>query len=737
MASNQQQAAEQVSKQIDGISKRLLSAEKSSDGIKKTWDLLPKVLAAAHSGVLGWALGLTSAGKAAREAASQMSSTIEKGYKNIDAYQKIIDDYQESLRGQILAGDLEEQARLTEKLSLAKVGYAEAIKHNELIDTWHGLHVRRAAMLASGEIAALVAAAKHSGEFNRALIESSSLLDHRLDLIRDTYLVQLQTGASTQHTVELARALTEHGLDANSGFRANLLLVTQMKEGLGVSANTAADFASVFENRLHTSARSTADIITRIKEDTALAAEAATRYATTLARSLGSQRAGSFTQAGQQQLTANVLALEGAAQKIIGSSGGFTELAKRIASGSMEGQRAGALLGIYDPTSIGKEGGAGRLRAGLAQVSARLESTGDERQRNALAEQYSRWLGLSVEELKNLVAILPEVDKTNQSTKTLQEVWRDQVSQASQTFDRLKSSLGALVGIGLTPLIRGFTWLAEVINSMIQTFSEYKTAVTAFAWSATALGALTLGLVIKETWSLTRAMFGLYLQLKLTGSAALKAAATGGIQGEFAFMKGGDIAKVSTTAIAAVGGIGAIVATALIAAAAGGALWYISKLVSDKNKVNEAAKDSTVAFNSLTQSIITNSLKQKAMSGSVAELTAYIGEESRLLKERKDRNYTDDLELKFTENAIDTMTDLREARFRYDQILVNSGRDPMDRSFYEEIAESLRKSEVHLSEIKEAADDRKSQAKTEAAKLEVERLINFTTGQWAIPSSMQ
>src|SRR3546814_1014543 len=83
----------------------------------------------------------------------------------------------------------------------------------------------------------------------------------------------IATGASFSATAEAARDLVGYGYDLSGSFKENLVLITQMRDGLGVATRSSAEMVAIYDRQLKAPVREIADAIARVANDTALAAD--------------------------------------------------------------------------------------------------------------------------------------------------------------------------------------------------------------------------------------------------------------------------------------------------------------------------------------------------------------------------------------------------------------------------------------------------------------------------------
>lgn len=361
---------------------------------------------------------------------------------------------------------------------------------------------------------ALQRAASAESHLNQAIIQANASYGQRLAITNSIYHIQKDMGASNAEIAESAVALVNYGMEAKSSFRENLKVVQMMNDGLGVSVQSAAELAHVWTQQLQLSTEEVATTISRIVDDTALAAEEATKYAISIGRSMGALKKGVFSAELEKGITDYMLQLEAASKQTLGTSGEFTDMFKRM-TGSVDGIRQAAILGIGDVRSMTPE----KMTKGLEHVAQQLEAIGsNQAQRVALAEQYSRILGISVETLLNLPEVLEsmrELDKQRASTMDIEERWRKQMVQAGSALEKLKNSALALIYQSLTPLVKVLSMVAEVINWVLRGLISCKPVFIAASIALTVGVAGAAIIAAKEAWGLGRALAAMALSARL------------------------------------------------------------------------------------------------------------------------------------------------------------------------------------------------------------------------------
>ncbi len=311
--------------------------------------------------------------------------------------------------------------------------------------------------------------------YQQALAQANTAIDSRFNLIRQTLDVQRNLGASTQTMAESVEALVEYGHDMSPAFQQNLRVVTMMRDGLQVSARSAAELVTVFTRQLKTSAMDVANVITTIAQQTALSAEKATQFAVQIGRAL--RGFGPNFKSEAAGISKVVLELAGRVQELGGNADSVMKFYRTLAAGTAEGafvrgvsRTNAAALGGAGGTENALKGFANYITSvigkapsdprGLEQYMVRLHSIGEQ-------------FGFAAEELVDLQEAVQNLNKPLTEQKALEKAYRDQTAQLSKSFTLLRNETTALLHRALLPLIppitKGVRFLGQFVGALAKT----------------------------------------------------------------------------------------------------------------------------------------------------------------------------------------------------------------------------------------------------------------------------
>lgn len=300
-------------------------------------------------------------------------------------------------------------------------------------------------------------------DLNNQLIEAGSSAAERFVLMEKINSVQFSTGSSTKEMADATKALVNYGHDLTDNFTEALDIVTRMKVGLGVSAETSSRLLAV-TTAVGGKWNEVADGIARVKEDTALAADQAARFAIEIENAMALLGPRIGVQAGG--VVEYINRLEGSAQKLGLQTGSLKDALVGLTT--ERGIVGAATLGI-DPTFL-KDVKMTRdvVERYASYVNKTLAgTTGTQRiiTMQVLAEQ----LNTSVDVIGRINEIVADQNKQRKSQITLEDAFTNQTRTLTEQWNRLKNSMGAIINAVLLPIItainlviKPISWLAEV-----------------------------------------------------------------------------------------------------------------------------------------------------------------------------------------------------------------------------------------------------------------------------------
>jgi hypothetical protein len=320
-------------------------------------------------------------------------------------------------------------------------------------------------------VAALVSSYKHSGELNVSLIEANSLLKNRSELTQQVWEVMAATGTAQQSANEAARALVGVGFDLRNNFKSTLEVMVQMRDGLGVSYENSAQMARIFEINLKTPVREVADQITMIKNNTSLAADEATRFATEVGKAL--RLLGPGAQSSAAKVSGYVTMMAAKMKDVGGSGEDVTKLFNEMTKGTSQGFMLRGLAGVTSPGAVGSVSGSKDAMQGIDRMIKTMVTAGPGSPAYAAqVDMAAQVMGTSTETIWAWQKMIEASNKPLTANQKLQESWNEQMVASSASIRQIKDSFIALVQRGIEPVLtfikpaldkasEGFRWVAS------------------------------------------------------------------------------------------------------------------------------------------------------------------------------------------------------------------------------------------------------------------------------------
>ncbi len=408
------------------------------------------------------------------------------------------------------AREYERAANIGQKhVDNAQKEYLSAVKTKDVIEAQMGyeksllaLHDRvQHSLVGSAAITGIwvkgmTDAVHRSKEINVALIESDSNQQKRYNLTLDILDVQARTGTATNEMAAGAKALLHVGMDQSRNFKETLNTIVMMEEGLGVSFEASAGMARTFTN-LKTPVSEVADSIARIVNDTALAADEATRFATEVGNAIRMMGPGVSNEA--VRITESINKMAGALKEAGGDQGDFVKMMSTMMSkGTHDAMMMRGIAGVRNPNQLSTAAGSDQAIKNIGKfidrmVSAIPGTAAYEVQLESAAEM----LHTSTANIRYWKEALEKSNKPLDYATTLELRYREQVSETGKTWDRLKGTMAALLNRGFMPFIAGLNWVMKLVLGAVQALAKYE------AMGYVMVGVVTAGLVV-ATVQLTR-----------------------------------------------------------------------------------------------------------------------------------------------------------------------------------------------------------------------------------------
>jgi len=316
--------------------------------------------------------------------------------------------------------------------------------------------------------------------FNQDLIEANSSWEHRSVLLRETLLLQAQLGIGFEKATAAARALVHYGLDTETTFNANVRLVAQMEQGLGVSVSQSAQLASIVERQIKGSFESVAHVIAQIVNDTALAGDEAARLATNISTALGRLRPG-LGAAGLPEVVRLVGRYEGALKEVGGQAGAFQQLLGSLTT--PEGIVGAGALGV-NPEFLATSQGVQNVMDRFAKYGEMLVGQSQGWERQFRLQMMGQIFNTTADNANQMLIAIQRANAQQSGQISLQDRWRQQLHATDQGVQRLISSLTGLLQGALYP----FVFVVGAVANKVADFVEWL-----LKWREVAIG-VTVGL---------------------------------------------------------------------------------------------------------------------------------------------------------------------------------------------------------------------------------------------------
>lgn len=391
-----------------------------------------------------------------------------------------------------------------------------SLKHS--IESVTGKHLATEYIL----IKTLSESIKRSGEINEALMQANSLTRVRTDLTQDIYVVQAKTGASFQNMLGAAKALTNIWPKARTDFRDTLEVIVQMEEGLGVSFDNASQLARIFQINLKTPVREVADQIAIIANNTALAADEATRFATEIGKAL--RLLGPGAAPGAKEVAGYVTLISGRMKDVGGDANEIVKIFNEMTKGTSQAFMLRGIAGVGTPGALGTQAGAQAAMQGIGRMIDRIVTAAPGTMAyTAQLEAAAQIMGTSTETIRLYRDMLQEANKPLDEHAKLQQRWQEQVVNANKALGRLKESFLSLLHQAILPLIPPIAWTFGFLAKIVSTLASNKAAVIA-------VGILLAAAVAKTIFSLGK-LTAAIIQVGVASDVAAKFKSLGGVGG--------------------------------------------------------------------------------------------------------------------------------------------------------------------------------------------------------------
>lgn len=444
-----------------------------------------------------------------------------------------------------------------------------------------GKHLAVEYMLIKGFTEAI----KKSGEINQSLIQANSLTSVRDRLTRQVFEVQAKTGASFETMNAAARSLTDIWPKAHRGFKESLQVMVEMEEGLGVSFEHSAQLARIFQVNLKVNVREVADQIAIIANNTSLAADEATRFATEVGKAL--RLLGPGAAPGAKEAAGYVTMMAARMKDVGGDASEIVKLFNEMTKGSSQAFMLRGISGVNTPGALGSGQGAQQALQGLGRFIDKIVTARPGTMAyTAQLEAASQVLGTSTETVRLYKDMIAEANKPLDEHARLQQRWREQVTNANKALGRLQESFVALLQQAFMPLLPAIRGLFGYTAQFVSFLASHKTTVYIFTGIVVAAAART-------AVSLMRLAVALY-QVAAASAVATRMQSLksgGGILGGGGLLGGGSlVSSVSKLVPLFSRLLGFLSSPAFLVVAAGAAGFAIGRVIDKKFPDNIIAK---------------------------------------------------------------------------------------------------------------------------------------------------
>lgn len=534
MASNEQRDLEAVSQLVRATTENILKLEKASKGIAKNFAELAYQVKGQQRGMTEYLLSGIKLPSMLKVASQSLVTPMEElnalaaQHRDALAVANAQLAAEETALNKLHRNYTRKRAAQQQNVDAAKLLVKEAQAQVTLAEKQLDLK-KQLARFTGSEIAmeylvikGFADAVKRSGELNQSLIEGNSAISARAALARETWEVMATTGNEQRDMMAAAKALVGVGFDLRSGYKDALTVLVQMEEGLGVSYENSAQLARIFEINLRTPVREVADKIAAIANQTSLAADEATRFATEIGKALRLLGPGAI-QGSSAQVVGYMTAMAARMKDVGGDASEIVKAFQTLTKGTAEGFMLRGMAGVNRPGAMGTEAGSKAAMAGIDRmINQIVRSQPGTMAYTAELEIASQVLGISTESVRLWGEMMRKASAPLTENQKLQERWQEQISNANKALGRIKESTIALIQRAFNPL------LEEVVTPMLNLIAKLVSYVASNKVMVIMTFVALTAAIAKTIWSLARLTVTLYQVSRAATAAALANAAGGG-----------------------------------------------------------------------------------------------------------------------------------------------------------------------------------------------------------------
>lgn len=519
-------AAKTTEEITNELKKLLTTIAEQSNKADKHWDSVAEsIKKSSYEMTHGWvgaASKLTDSHKIIRTIAGTVADKLTGSRTTLDRmkddYAKLYSQYK-SIEDPSKSPSRQTKA-VREVYQQLRIASDELKLHTVLHDQVAKIVESRWSPAMAGVVGAFALAYQYSHLINTELIQASADWRTRARLTNEIANVQAETGNEMKDMAKAAAALVKYGFDLRNNFRDTLAVIVKMEEGLGVSYETSAEMAIMMQ-RIGTNLRSVADGIARVKADTALSAEEATKFATEIGRAINLLKPGSGNMA--DQVIEYVNRLGGALREVGGNAADIKDML--IGFTQQRGMMGAATLGATPDFLSSPERAREVTKRFVDYVNAQLRGTAGY-QRMATIQLLSEQFGTTADLIANADKMLEQYNQTAAHTTDLQSEWRMQTSEIGKSISKIFESFRGVIQQILVPAF-------QVLRPIVGTLADWIQMFTKSVYGLLTVGGLVAtvtGVFVYQLGRLTREMYKAILATEIYKDS-LKAGGAGGVLG--------------------------------------------------------------------------------------------------------------------------------------------------------------------------------------------------------------
>jgi hypothetical protein len=495
-------------RQIQQILDRTSDLRKESENVLNKWSSLSD----ATNSVFGHVQALVShwvKGGSVLKAGSQVVSELAAG-----SHQHTVKYHQALMLARAEWTQIEKARQTGEaydvsELEAAKQKYDFAKRNFQLIERYNSQQAKMGpgqfGMFSVLLLAGINELLDRTREWNKSLTAGNELLTKRSSILQDVFTVQTQTGSSQRDLAESLSAMVEYGLESRNGFAENLKLVTQLRQGLNLSASDAADLAYI-SSQLRISFKDVADSMARIVDSTALSAQEAKKYADQIGRAaLFLGQTGRSQVGGPAGSLEFIGRLEGAIKEAGGVQGEFAKLVSDMTS-TLEGSLQAGVFGLT-PEMLAGAGSKQLFKqiTDLVTTAQKFRDAGNTQGYLAVLEQIKALTGdrLSAQTLNSMVEAQRRLTAQRSQALTIEQKWQNELQNTGKAFAQVKQIVLSLILDGLMPFASVARGLMGAIQSVVLWIQKVPAIAKTLSAVITLVAAVSIPFLIAKMWQLT------------------------------------------------------------------------------------------------------------------------------------------------------------------------------------------------------------------------------------------